>query len=171
LLAVGCQGQAGKTPSRALTVARHPIVENAQPSSARPDFGYCVQAGLAVLERGYRFASGRPPLRASDPITRAHWFARRAVFQKCCRVLRLKILRFTDAENQKYGARVPPRCRGRIAIVTTREAGMRWTCWSRRTSEADPYGEGVWSWRQCGFFRGKRIFGGPRHHKGHRFTD
>jgi hypothetical protein len=42
--------------------------------------------------------------------------------------------------------RIPPRCRGRIAIVTTREAGMRWTCWSRRTSEADTDGKGVWSW-------------------------
>jgi hypothetical protein len=30
-------------------------------------------------------------------------------------------------------------------IVTGREAGMRWTCWSRRTSDADAYAEVVWS--------------------------
>jgi hypothetical protein len=35
--------------------------------------------------------------------------------------------------------------RGRIAIVTTREAGMRWTCWFRPTSDADADGEVVWS--------------------------
>jgi hypothetical protein len=26
-----------------------------------------------------------------------------------------------------YGKLIPPRCKGRIAVVTTREAGMRWT--------------------------------------------
>jgi hypothetical protein len=34
---------------------------------------------------------------------------------------------------------------GRMRIVTTREAGMRWTRWSRQTSVASADGEVVWS--------------------------
>jgi hypothetical protein len=34
---------------------------------------------------------------------------------------------------------------GRIAIVTKREAGMRWTRWRCATSGADADGEAVWS--------------------------
>jgi hypothetical protein len=36
---------------------------------------------------------------------------------------------------------------GRIAIVTTREAGMRWTRMCLLTSGADADGKIVWSWR------------------------
>jgi hypothetical protein len=32
------------------------------------------------------------------------------------------------------------------AIVTTREAGMRWTRMARKTNVADADGEVVWSW-------------------------
>ena len=39
------------------------------------------------------------------------------------------------------------RLEGRIAVVTTREAGMRWTRTRRLTSGVDADGEAVWSWR------------------------
>jgi hypothetical protein len=54
--------------------------------------------------------------------------------------------RLTNSENRNYGSRIPPRCRGRIAIVTTREAGMRWTRMLCQTSAVNADGEGVWSW-------------------------
>jgi hypothetical protein len=55
----------------------------------------------------------------------------------------------TYSVNQKYG--IPPGHEGRIAIVTTREAGMRWTHWRRarsfvRTNGAEADDEVVWSW-------------------------
>ncbi|HLG83629.1 MAG TPA: hypothetical protein VKY22_21675 [Bradyrhizobium sp.] len=40
---------------------------------------------------------------------------------------------------------------GRFAIVTTREAGMRWTLTCLLTSGADADGEIVWSWRPKGW--------------------
>jgi hypothetical protein len=54
----------------------------------------------------------------------------------------------------EYMLFIPPSrldAEGRIAIVTTREAGMRWTLWRRaRVSPADErrWGgrEGAWSW-------------------------
>jgi hypothetical protein len=47
---------------------------------------------------------------------------------------------------------IPPRSsEGRIAIVTTREAGMRWTLTCLLTSGADADGEIVWSWRPKGW--------------------
>jgi hypothetical protein len=36
---------------------------------------------------------------------------------------------------------------GRIAIVTRREAGMRWTRRHHETGDANADGEAVWSWR------------------------
>ena len=42
---------------------------------------------------------------------------------------------------------VPCPQKGRFAIVTSVGRGMRWTCWCRRTSDADADGEGVWFWR------------------------
>src|SRR5579871_6991751 len=47
---------------------------------------------------------------------------------------------------------IPPRSsEGRIAIVTTREAGRRWTLTCLLTSGADADGEIVWSWRPKGW--------------------
>ncbi|HZR87363.1 MAG TPA: hypothetical protein VFB02_11185 [Bradyrhizobium sp.] len=47
---------------------------------------------------------------------------------------------------------IPPRSsEGRIAIVTTREAGMRWTLTCLLTSGADADGEIAWSWRPKGW--------------------
>ena len=50
---------------------------------------------------------------------------------------------------QISGISPPSRARpkGRFAIVTSVGRGMRWTCWCRRTSDADADGEGVWFWR------------------------
>jgi hypothetical protein len=59
---------------------------------------------------------------------------------------RAKIFLFTDSVNQKYGPGIPLRHEGRIAVVTKRGAGMRWTCWSRQTSDSETDGEGVWFW-------------------------
>ena len=68
--------------------------------------------------------------------------------------------------------------RGVCAIVTKREAGMRWTCWCRPTSDADTDGEVVWSWppdAEAKFvgLRSARAMGankpGPQgEHEGHR---
>jgi hypothetical protein len=42
-------------------------------------------------------------------------------------VLHRKIFRLLFSENRYFLSVVPPRCRGRFATVTIREAGMRWT--------------------------------------------
>jgi len=47
-----------------------------------------------------------------------------------------------------YCSSIPPRfSEGRIAVVTTREAGMRWTRMCLLTSGTKADGEIVWSWR------------------------
>src|SRR5215475_13087317 len=44
-------------------------------------------------------------------------------------------------------SRIPPQSRGTFRpIVTTREAGMRWTRLVRETNASDADGEVVWSW-------------------------
>ena len=41
---------------------------------------------------------------------------------------------------------IPPRHKGRIAIVTRREAGMRWTRRHHQTNDANADGEAAWFW-------------------------
>ena len=61
---------------------------------------------------------------------------------------RAKIFRLPIAENPHYLDNIPPRfSEGRIANVTRREAGMRWTRMCQVTIGADADGEIVWSWR------------------------
>ena len=42
-------------------------------------------------------------------------------------ILARKNISVYQKQNQSYASLIPPRLQGRIAIVTTREAGMRWT--------------------------------------------
>jgi hypothetical protein len=69
---------------------------------------------------------GSPPFRHSDSHARKLKFAERnqlaAVFKVCAR----KYLACFFLKNSN-SLRIPPRQEGRIANVTTREAGMRWT--------------------------------------------
>ena len=50
-----------------------------------------------------------------------------------CPVSSLKIIVFTKNGNRGLTPRIPCLMRGRIAIVTTRGAGLRWTHWRART--------------------------------------
>jgi hypothetical protein len=60
-------------------------------------------------------------------------------------VLLRKIFIFRFSELCGSLPAIPPRRRGRIAIVTTREAGLRWTRGRCETSIVDADGEVLWS--------------------------